>query len=718
MSTKSTNSFGDIDLNTEQLAVVTSSLNGSLLLNGDAGTGKSTAGAYRLRYLVEKGVPGDSILILVPQRSLATPYFAQIQALDFPSSSMPSILTFGGLAQRMISLFWPIIARDAGFSYPAKPCRFLTLETAQYYLAKIVDPLLQQGYFESLTIDPNRLYSQIIDNLNKSAVVGFPPSEISTRLTQAWAGKPSQAIIYDQAQECALLFRDYCLKNNLLDFSLQLSVFVNTLWPSLVCKKFLQQTYRHLIYDNIEEDIPVAHDVVEEWLPKFDSALLIQDTGGGYRTFLGADPHSSQRFLNLCSNQLTFSISQVKTSELDTFESALSESLLEHKLINQYYFRDSVLPFSVQSFRFYPEVLDWVITEIHNLINKKLAEPFDIAVLTPFLSDALRFSFSSRFSEAGIPYSTYRPSRSLIDEPSVQTILTLAKLANPGWGLKPTQQQVRSAFLGSIASCDLIRADLLARMLYRPSDDPAKPLKSFDNVNHEMQSRITFSIGEKFESLRIWLLENSNKNSEFFDHWISRLFGEMLSQPGFALHNDFDSANAVSRLIESYRKFRQVMQPTDGLQVLESAREYIHVLEQGILAAQSLTTWNEQSKSNAVFLSPAFSFLMINRPVKYQFWIDIGSQGWWSRLDQPLTQPFVLNRNWPDGKIWTDFDEVYNNQLTLTRVTAGLIRRCRSHIYMCTLNYNEQGLEERGALLMAVQNILRQANLVKEATHV
>lgn len=718
MNNKSNYSPGDYELTTEQSSVANWPLYGSLLLNGDAGTGKSTAGAFRLRYLVEQGIPGDSILVLVPQRSLASPYFSQIQSLDFPSSSLPSILTFGGLAQRMISLFWPVIARNAGFSSSTKPCRFLTLETAQYYLAALVDPLLQQGYFDSLTIDPNRLYSQIIDNLNKSAVVGFQPSEISSRLTQAWSGKPSQAVIYQQGQECALLFRDYCLKNNLLDFSLQLSVFINHLWPSLVCKKYLQGTYRHLIYDNIEEDIPVAHDIVEEWLPELDSALLIQDTGGGYRTFLGADPQSSQRFYNLCSNNIRLSKSQVKTPTLDTLECALGESLLEHKLLNHYYSSDSTLPFSVHSFRFYPEVLQWVISEIQELIKKEHVEPINIAVLTPFLSDALRFSFSSRFSEAGLPFSTYRPSRSLRDEPAVQTVLTLAKLANPGWELKPTQQQVRSALMGSITGCDLIRADLLAKMLFRPADDPAIPLKSFDNVNPEMQSRITFSIGEKFEKLRTWLLENSTQSTEVLDHWISRLFGEMLSQPGFALHNDFDSANAISHLIESCRKFRQVLQPSDDVQIVGSAREYIRVLEQGILAAQSLTTWTERSKSNAVFLSPAFSFLMTNRPVKYQFWIDIGSQGWWNRLDQPLTQPFVLNRSWPKGKIWTDLEEVNNNQQTLARITAGLIRRCSSHIYMCTIGYNEQGMEERGALLMAMQNILRQVNLAREVPHV
>lgn len=706
------------DLSSNQMAVVTSPLQGSLLLDGEAGTGKSTAGAYRLRHLVEQGVPGDSILVLVPQRSLASPYFAQIQSLDFPSGTMPSILTFGGLAQRMISLFWPVIAKNAGFKSPSKPCKFLTLETAQYYLATLVDPLLQQGYFDSLTIDPNRLYSQVIDNLNKSAVVGFPPSEISSRLTRSWSGKPSQAIIYQQGQECALLFRDFCYQNNLLDFSLQLSVFVEHLWPSLVCKNYLQTVYRHLIYDNIEEDIPIAHDLVADWLPEFETCLLIRDSGGGYRTFLGADPQSSQRFFTLCSSKTSFSTSLVKTPPLNTLESSLGESLIDHRLVNQYYQSDSQIPFSVHSFRFYPEVLQWVTTEIKSLLENDSVAPSDIAVLTPFLSDSLRFSFSAWLAEAGIPFSSYRPSRSLRDEPAVQTVLTLAKLANPGWELQPTQQQVRTALMGSIAGCDLVRADLLAKMLYRPSVDPIEKLKSFDPVNSEMQERITYTIGEKYEKLRTWLLENPMQNNEVLDHWISRLFGERLSQTGFGLHDDFDSANAISHLIESCRKFRQVFQPADEVYPSGSAREYIRVLEQGILAAQSLTTWTERSQSNAVFLSPAFSFLMTNRPVKYQFWIDIGSQGWWSRLDQPLTQPFVLNRNWPSDKLWTDVEEVSNNQQTLARITSGLIRRCSSHIYMCTLGYNEQGLEERGALLMALQNLLRQIKQVQEAENV
>src|SRR5450759_2820414 len=138
--------------------------------------------------------------------------------------------------------------------------------------------MLDEGYFASVTIDRNRLYSQVIDNLNKAASVGFPYMEISERLSSAWVGDPGQQRIYKDAQESASRFRQYCLEHNLLDFSLQLEVFWNFLWRAPECHEFLTSRYSHLIYDNAEEDIPVAHDLLGEWLPNFDSALIIFDS--------------------------------------------------------------------------------------------------------------------------------------------------------------------------------------------------------------------------------------------------------------------------------------------------------------------------------------------------------------------------------------------------------------------------------------------------------
>jgi hypothetical protein len=40
-------------------------------------------------------------------------------------------------------------------------------------------------------------------------------------------------------------------------------------------------------------------------------------------------------------------------------------------------------------------------------------------------------------------------------------------------------------------------------------------------------------------------------------------------------------------------------------------------------------------------------------------------------------------------------------------LTQGLLRRCRKKIYLTFSTLNEQGFEERGPLLMRVQQILR-----------
>ena len=48
---------------------------------------------------------------------------------------------------------------------------------------------------------------------------------------------------------------------------------------------------------------------------------------------------------------------------------------------------------------------------------------------------------------------------------------------------------------------------------------------------------------------------------------------------------------------------------------------------------------------------------MRNQSVAFQFWLDIGSLGWWERLYQPLTNPYVFRKNWVRGAIWTEQEE-------------------------------------------------------------
>jgi superfamily I DNA/RNA helicase len=685
---------------------------GNFFLKGPAGSGKTTVAVNRLQAAIRQGI-SEKMLVLVPQRSLGFPYQAITRQAGLPAAGQVDILTVGGLAQRTINLFWPMIAHQAGFSDPSKPPVFLTLESSQYYLARIVDPLLGAGWFDAVTIDRSRLFSQILDNLNKSAVVGFPHTQIAEKLKAAWAGKPAQILVYEQSQECANLFRQFCLDHNLLDFSLQLQVFSKNIWPSLLFRTYLNQKYRHLIYDNLEEDFPIAHDLVREWLPELDSALLIFDSGAGFRSFLGADPESAATLETDCDQTETLSDSFVESTALQTFRQAIHSAIYK---IQPQKPQDPILPqVTILQQRFLPQMVEAVGDEICALYSSSDPPP-SICILGPFISDSLCFSLTTHLSSRGIQVRSHRPSRSLQEEPAVRCLIALAKLAHPAWQMRVSQQQLRPVLIQAISELDLVRSDLLAKVVLTPAGDPYT-LKSFMAILSDLQERITYQIGNKYETLRKWLLAYQENPSAELDIFMSRIFGEVLSQPGFGFHEDYQAVAAAAELIESIQKFRRSRIEIETEIPLSTGLDYVQMLESGIIAAQYLSSW-QQASTPSVLIAPAYTFLMNNQPVDYQIWLDLGSRGWWERLHQPLTHPVVLSRNWVDGNQWTDGFDVETNRSSLARLTNGLIQRCRKGIFLHALTLNEQGDEQRGPLLQAVQYLVRKNPEIIQVGHV
>ncbi|HEY73745.1 MAG TPA: hypothetical protein G4N99_10790, partial [Thermoflexia bacterium] len=676
-----------------------------LFLAGPAGAGKTTAGVGRLLHLLESGVPADSILIITPQRTLASPYYDALRRSTVRAGGQVTVLTVGGLAQRTVDLFWPLVAEEAGFGHPEDAPAFLTLETAQYYMARLARPLLEQGYFETITIDRNRLYSQIIDNLNKAAVVGFPHTEIGARLKAAWGGEQSQRRIYDEAQECAALFRRYCLAHNLLDFSLQIEVFLKHLWNMPLCRNYLLETYTHLIADNVEEDTPVAHDLLRDWLGHCQSALLIHDREAGYRRFLGADPEGGHALKELCDEQITFRQSFVASPNIQALGDELARSLNRSRkphLAEQETKPQIQIALTYDYHRYYPEMLDWVADEINRLVNTEGVSPAEIVVLAPFLPDVLRFSLMNRLETRNVPARSHRPSRALRDEPATRCLLTLAAIAHPAWGIHHSRFDVAYALMQALDGLDLVRAQLLTQIVYRTAG--SRPtLTSFDQIVPQMQERLTFVMGERYERLRAWIEEYAAAPPAELDHFLSCLFGEILSQAGFGFHRDYDAGRAAFNLIESVQKFRWVAGDDSDKPL---GQEYLEMVQDGVIAAQYIHSWQLRPE-DAVLLAPAYTFLMSNRPVDVQFWLDAGSRGWWERLYQPLTQPYVLSRRWPRGDVWTDSDEHEARQETLHRLIQGLLRRCRSRVYLGLSELGEHGREQKGPLLQAVQRVLR-----------
>jgi len=693
-----------------QVDISIQGLNKNIFLSGQAGTGKSTTALAFLSLLRNNQISGNRILVLVPQRSLGIAYQNFLDELGDFNGGVVTIQTLGGVAQRMIRLFWPVIAPMTSFSIVKKPI-FLTLETAQYYLNNVCEPYFEKGYFESIRTEKPRILSQILDNLNKAAVIGFPQDEIGSRLKSAWSQEPNHIIAYDQAQEIASKFREFCFRNNFLDFSLQVEIFSRYLWSSFLCTEYLKGQYDFLIYENIEEDVPVFHDILLEWLPKFTGSLIIRDENAGFRSFLGADPISANRFEKKCdliyqiNNQIneSYRMLSLKKHFLSAFQ---NYTVYDTKV-------DLQPELSVSFNSYYPEMIEKITHQILNLLNQGVM-PGEIAILAPFVSDVLRFQIQNRFTNYGIEIASHRPSRSLREEPLTKVLLTWSKIAHPQWDMRPSSYELRFALMHSIQDLDPIRADLLVKLIFKPKSDFW--ISDVFQAKMEFLERITLSFCHKYQTIMEWLKNTKNDNSDL-DIFISRLFGEILSQPGFGLNENYSAAEITSRLIESIQKFRKVVSSSNEFDSNLISKEYITTINKGIIAALNLESW-EPTNEKAIYVSPAYTFLMQNRSVKYQFWLDIGSMGWWQRLMQPLTQPYVLSRNWKNGEKWTDLNEFEINQANLSKLVQGLLNRCSEGLFVHSTGYNESGNEEKGPLLKTIQKILRNSKKPMEINDV
>ncbi len=694
------------NLTSTQRAVVEASLEGSLFVRGPAGSGKTTAAVARALRLLTSGVPAETLFILTPQRTLQKPYREAILQAGLAGGQV-TFSTLGGLARRACDLFWPIIADRAGFHHPDRPPVFLTLETAQYYMARIVRLKLEEGWFQSVTIDRNRLYAQILDNLNKAAVIGLDHRQIGERLASAWAGDPAQRRIYADAQSCANLFRQYCLEHNLLDFSLQVELFFNFLWPDPQVRAYLTLSYRHLIYDNVEEDVPRAHDLFKEWLPDFESALLIYDEGGGHQQFLGSDPLTAASLEERCQKTIVMDQSLVMSPAVSELASALLHILTPSRPLPKPRRGAITESVTILRTRYYPELLETLTNEITNLLTHQSLPPSEIVILAPYLSDSLRFALTQRLEQAGIPWWSHRPSRSLRDEPASQALLTLAALAHPAWEIQPTPLEVAYAFL-VVLQTDLVRAKLLTEIVYRPKELRLTP---FEAIRPAIQKRLTPALGERYAALRAWLLTYRENAPLPLDHFLRKLFGELLSQPGFGFHTNLDAVRVVASLVQSARNFRHVMQESTDPPVSETlslGREYLSLLQEGVIAAQYLESWWSIQETEAVLIAPAHTFLVMNRPVTIQFWLDPGAGGWVERVAQPLTHPYILSRHWSPDRLWTEAEETQTETQTLARLVGGLLARCRRRIYLAMSDLSETGFEQRGTLLRAFQRLLQE----------
>jgi hypothetical protein len=690
-----------VELNEVQQTAA-SAPNTSFLL-GPAGSGKTMVLQHRLLHLLQQGEPAYTILVLVAEPEHRQPFLDFLHQSNVGPYAELKITSFNRLAQEMVALFWPLLARPAGFAHPYRPPTFLSYDLAQLLMWQIVTPMLQEGAFADLRLRPQQIVSQLLDTLNRSALNALSLAEGIERQIRTWTGETERPRHLQEAGEAAKQFRQRCLANGLLDLSLVIETFDTRFLHHAEFGRYFSERYRHLIVDNVEEQTPAGQNFVRELLPILQSAAIAYDAGGGYKRFLAADPLGANKFRSLSQHVFDFEESFVSPPDLGHLANGV-ENYLRHTNKPTADAEQAIR--AVVNGRYRREMIANLIPFLQGLIQDDGIQPRDIAIITPYLDGALRYMLGQMLREAGLPYALLRRRSSPREEPRIRAWLTWLALAHPGWEVTPAPFDVAEALTLSIDGLDPARAALLTDQLYRDSvsgdpysvnggvalGDPAGlPESVVARVGEEMVALVA--------ELREWLLGQNGRLP--LDHALHDLFS-LLSQSHFRPEPDLAGAAVCDWLVKSAVRLRQAA-PQLGLDSpAKIGAAFIEGIQQGLVTANP-PELGEPPDPDGIMISTIYGYLLAGRPVRVQVWLETAATGWWDIPNQPLSNAFVLAQSRDPDLPWTIEEEYKIRNQLLTRLIRGLTARCRDGIILANSELDRRGLRQDGPLWRALQ---------------
>ena len=670
---------------------------GSSFLLGPVGTGKSSALQRRLVRLLDGGEPAYTMLVLVAEPEHRHAFEEAVMTSGLGPFADLKVTTFSQMALEMVTLFWPLVARQSGFAHPHQPPTTLTYDLAQLLMWQVITPLLEGGGFADLRLRPQQIVSQVLDTLNRSAMNGLTLEQASKRQMSSWTGEKTRLVHLRDAALAAREFRDFCLVNSLLDLSLSIEVFNSQLVHAPDFHRYFSERYRHLLVDNIEEQTPAGQNFVSSLVELTETTAVAYDEESGYKRFMSADPKSALQF-------------QIRSQSFFHFEDSFisSEPMTHLANVVENYLLHSAKPtagagemiIDVVGGRYRREMIRQLAQRLVALIEEGVA-PGDIAIITPYMDGALRYSLSQALGQAGVPYRLLRRRSSPREEPRIRAWLTWLLLAHLEWGIVPSAYDVSEAFSLTIHGLDPARAGLAAKFLYDHREGKLLPANGLDE---RIQARISAEILDRIEELRLWLADTAVDTP--IDLFLHNLFTQLLSQRRFQPEPDVVGAAVCDWLVKTATRLREAAVPMGFSTAAEVGLVFVEGIYQGLVTANP-PDLGEPPDPNGITLSTIYGYLLEGQPVRVQIWLETAASGWWDIPNQPLSNAFVLAQSYDSQAAWTTTEDFAIRNELLSRIIHGLCGRTSDGIILANSDLDRRGINQEGPLWRALQPTIR-----------
>jgi len=641
------------------------------LITGPARSGRTTALRERFLRWLEEGVRTDQILILTHGAEQTAPW---VRGLDQPIGGSVEAFDFYGFIRRELTLHWPAVqARMAAARRWLAPS-FLPLTVERHLLQALLEPHYAL-FGDVVKASPERLAMQLLTRVDRAAAAaGFGPEQAVARMAEA--DRPEKRLIYGQVAALLDQHRARLLEAGLLDYGLSLTLFTDALLPDPVYRDHLHARFRRLLVDDLDEAVPVEQEFVGSMAEAVEEAAIALDPEGGHGLPPGLAPvEAPTRFAGVDRMILPD-----PAPDLDARLAALRQA------------GEEPAPGHLTA-EFWGDMVIRAAGAAADLVAAG-TPPGGIAVIAPRVDNLLVTALGGALAARGIPLHPLVPTRRLLDEPAVRTIVVLAGLAVPAWRAPWPSSSPYADAVRVLLGLDPVAAARLGEALWKADHDLPDP------GAHPAPYRL----------LHTWL-RAARRRTWQTDGFIRAALLELL----LPLRPDLPPAaiDACRQLLRAASDFRLATERL-GAAAESDSRGSFGVTYRPVLTEATVPLWPyrdaaEPSRAHRDAAGPSRSHepVLLATPQAYlsrrltsaaQVWLDVTSPGWRPAGVTELANPHVLAPDWTEGSAWTDGDDRRVREAARDRIARALLRRCTGPVIMASAVLNPWVQEQEGGL--------------------
>lgn len=686
------------------------------VLVGVAGSGRSTALLARYRALLEAGVPSDRVLVWLPNGRAVERWRLAIRSWPLATGAL-RVGTFRSFVRAELAANWlrvqpgwKAIAPE-GAAFPPDP-RWVGSRVAQQVMRQAAEERPDPGA-EVESRGPLMGYDvmQWLDAYARAVEAGIDPLAIAARLEAAGGGSAEQRELHTTLQRNVLAYREACFSRGVFDHAAQLELFDRALLPDAAYRERLAGRFDHLLVDQAEELIPVAQRALFFLEERASSVVLARDLNGPLRAYLGADAGA---------------LDAAVLERRDRFQAALYERPAEREAGGQAAFGNALgrlvlaetaaelgadeglappSPVYAPAVHVEPpallrlDMLDRAVALVSGALAAGVA-PSGIVLVAPVVDPLLAWHGRSRLAELDVLVRVGSGSSRVLDHRSVRTLVTLARLARPAWGVPPRAQDVLEV-LETLLDLHPLEAPVLAAAVY--AEEGALAPASALAANRHL-ARFEAPYGE----LVGWV-EEARGSSLPLAELLASAFGALYApsrlrhlapDPEVArasvpspYHWDLDAAFEVlqvEQLVAGAREHAEASRAL-GLDEAVASRRFLRSIFAGELAEKPLVP--PGALPAAVTITTAAQYAMEGERAALQIWLDTTHPGWRKSDVRPAYNPRVLSGSWQPGQPYTHADDVRHQGEKLAATLHTIALKATGPVHLLASEYGPDGTE-------------------------